>query len=59
MYHSIYDSYHWMAAFGDAEFEYHAAAAKVWTLLVMQLASQEMLPLNVPDQASVCTVLHT
>jgi len=50
VYHSIYDSYTWMSKFGDMEFEYHAAAAQVWTLMLMQLASEEILPISVPDQ---------
>jgi len=37
-YHSVYDSFDWMARFGDPGFEYHRAMAEVWGLVALRLA---------------------
>ncbi|MFQ5878416.1 MAG: M28 family metallopeptidase, partial [Acidobacteriota bacterium] len=46
VYHSIYDDFSWMENFGDPEFLYHAAAARLYGLLAMRLASAEIVPLR-------------
>src|SRR6185437_6780813 len=44
VYHSQYDSYHWMSTFGDPTFAYHAAAARVGAAIVLRLANADILP---------------
>jgi N-acetylated-alpha-linked acidic dipeptidase len=44
VYHSVYDNFRWMDLYGDPGFLYHAAAAKLWGLMAMRLASAEVLP---------------
>ena len=44
VYHSAYDSYHWMSKFGDPGFEYHAAAAKIGAAMLLRLANADVLP---------------
>ncbi|MBA3269697.1 MAG: M28 family peptidase [Acidobacteria bacterium] len=46
VYHSVYDNFHWMQKYGDPEFLYHAAAAKLWGLMAMRLASADVVPLR-------------
>ncbi|KAI0178528.1 Zn-dependent exopeptidase [Hypoxylon sp. FL1284] len=51
-YHSNYDSYHWMAEFGDPGFAYHKAMAQVLGLSVAKLAETPLVSLNATDYAS-------
>ncbi len=44
VYHSNYDSYTFMERFGDPGYRYHAAAARIGTLMVMRLANADVLP---------------
>ena len=44
IYHSAYDSYHWMSKFGDPGFEYHATAAKIGAAMLLRLANADILP---------------
>jgi N-acetylated-alpha-linked acidic dipeptidase len=44
VYHSHYDTYHWMSTFGDTGFVYHAAAARIGALMALRLANAEVLP---------------
>nr|MBA2304454.1 aminopeptidase [Acidobacteriota bacterium] len=46
VYHSVYDNFRWMEKYGDPEFLYHAAAAKLWGLMAMRLASADIVPLR-------------
>ena len=46
VYHSVYDNFRWMEKYGDPEFLYHAAAARLWGLMAMRLASADGLPLR-------------
>ncbi|HXG54608.1 MAG TPA: M28 family metallopeptidase [Vicinamibacterales bacterium] len=46
VYHSVYDNFRWMEKYGDPEFLYHAAAAKLWGLMAMRLADADILPLR-------------
>jgi N-acetylated-alpha-linked acidic dipeptidase len=45
-YHSNYDSYHWMATFGDPGFHTHKAMGQYLTLLAYHMASDPVLPLE-------------
>ncbi|KAF4776822.1 PA domain-containing protein [Colletotrichum scovillei] len=51
-YHSNYDTYHWMANFGDPGFLVHAAIGQYLTLLAYHLADDEVLPIDVPNYAT-------
>lgn len=44
VYHSAYDSFHWMDKFGDPGFIYHATAARLFGILAMRLASSDVVP---------------
>jgi N-acetylated-alpha-linked acidic dipeptidase len=44
VYHSAYDSYHWMSKFGDPNFEVHAAAARIGAAMLLRLANADILP---------------
>jgi N-acetylated-alpha-linked acidic dipeptidase len=52
VYHSAYDSFHWMSRFGDPSFEYHVAAAQLWGTLAMRIANGESVPLDYVSYAS-------
>ncbi|HYE65802.1 MAG TPA: M28 family metallopeptidase [Pyrinomonadaceae bacterium] len=52
VYHSAYDSFHWMAKFGDPTFAYHVAAAQVWGTVAMRVADSSGLPFDYTDYAS-------
>jgi N-acetylated-alpha-linked acidic dipeptidase len=44
IYHSAYDSYHWMSKFGDPKFEYHATAARIGATMLLRIANADILP---------------
>lgn len=44
VYHSAYDSYHWMSKFGDPNFEFHAANAQIGAAALLRIANAEILP---------------
>ncbi|MHB0961864.1 MAG: M20/M25/M40 family metallo-hydrolase [Gemmatimonadaceae bacterium] len=44
VYHSMYDSFEWIHRFADPNFTYHAAQARVAALMVMRMASADVLP---------------
>ena len=44
VYHSMYDSRHWMETFGDPGYRYHATAARIGAALALRLANAEILP---------------
>lgn len=46
VYHSVYDNFRWMSLYGDPEFLYHQAAARLMGLLTMRLASADVAPLR-------------
>lgn len=46
VYHSVYDNFRWMEKYGDPEFLYHAAAARLWGLMAMRLANADVVPLR-------------
>jgi N-acetylated-alpha-linked acidic dipeptidase len=51
VYHSQYDSYAWMSKFGDPGFEYHAAAARVATAMMLRIANADVLPYDYVEYA--------
>ncbi|MEO8578681.1 MAG: M28 family metallopeptidase [Gemmatimonadales bacterium] len=44
VYHSAYDSYHWMSKFGDPNFEFHATAGSIGAATLLRIANAEILP---------------
>lgn len=52
VYHSAYDSFYWMAHFGDPTFQYHVAAAQIWGTVALRLANAGGLPLDYSDYAA-------
>jgi N-acetylated-alpha-linked acidic dipeptidase len=44
VYHSAYDSYHWMSKFGDPNFEVHATTARIGAAMLLRIANAEILP---------------
>jgi N-acetylated-alpha-linked acidic dipeptidase len=52
VYHSAYDSFHWMEKFGDPTFEYHGAAAQLWGTIALRLAMASGLPFDYTDYAT-------
>lgn len=52
VYHSAYDSFHWMTHFGDPTFAYHVTAARLWGTVAMRLADAPGLSLDYRDYAS-------
>ena len=51
-YHSNYDSYHWMATFGDPGFATHKAMGQFLTLLLYHMVSDPVVPLEPADYVS-------
>jgi N-acetylated-alpha-linked acidic dipeptidase len=51
VYHSAYDSYHWMSKFGDPAFEYHATNARIGVGALLRLANAEILPYDYVEYA--------
>lgn len=48
-YHSNYDSYHWMANFGDPGFQTHKVMGQYLSLLLFHLTNDDSLPLQPAD----------
>ena len=44
VYHSAYDSPHWMETFGDPGYRYHATAARIGAAMALRLANADVLP---------------
>ena len=51
VYHSAYDSYQWMAKFGDPTFEFHAANARIGTAALLRIANADILPYDYVEYA--------
>ena len=51
VYHAVYDNFRWMEKYGDPDFLYHAAAARLWGLMGMRLASADVVPLRFTSYA--------
>jgi N-acetylated-alpha-linked acidic dipeptidase len=50
-YHSQYDDYTRMTKFGDPNFVYHAAAAKIATAMLLRMANADILPYDYVEYA--------
>lgn len=50
-YHSNYDSFAWMARYGDPDWHYHVAITKVWALFAARLVETPVIPFNATDYA--------
>jgi N-acetylated-alpha-linked acidic dipeptidase len=46
VYHTAYDSHAWMSRFGDPDFAYHAAMARLWGVMALRLANADVLPFD-------------
>jgi N-acetylated-alpha-linked acidic dipeptidase len=46
VYHSVYDTYGWMASVGDPGFRYHAGMARMAGLLALRFANADVLPFD-------------
>lgn len=58
-YHSNYDSFDWMARFGDPHWKYHLASTQLWALAAAKLVETPVLPFNATDYAiGLRTYLH-
>jgi N-acetylated-alpha-linked acidic dipeptidase len=55
VYHSVYDNFRWMSRFGDPEFIYHQAAARILGLLAMRVATADVAPLHFSAYARALT----
>ena len=44
VYHSAFDSYHWMSKFGDPGYKYHATMGVLGAVALMRLADADILP---------------
>ena len=51
VYHSAYDSFYWMAHFGDPTFQYHVAAAQIWGTVALRLADAAGVQFDYTDYA--------
>ncbi len=52
VYHSAYDSFHWMERFGDPGFLYHVAAAQLLGTMALRMAGADVLPFDYTDYAN-------
>ena len=52
VYHSHYDTYEWMATFGDTGFHNHAAAARIAAAMSLRLANADILPYDYAEFAA-------
>ncbi|OQU99187.1 hypothetical protein CLAIMM_04856 isoform 2 [Cladophialophora immunda] len=55
-YHSNYDSFHWMDAYGDNGWHYHVTVAKILALVTAQLSETPVLFLSAQDYAEGLSV---
>jgi N-acetylated-alpha-linked acidic dipeptidase len=52
VYHSRYDDFYWMQHFGDPNFAYHAALARVLGVIALRLAQADVVPFDYPAYAT-------
>ncbi|CAO3653852.1 unnamed protein product [Cunninghamella echinulata] len=55
VYHSNYDSFHWMEKFGDPGFHYHATASSLIGHLLYRLSNDRILPIHPHDYTKELT----
>jgi len=51
VYHSSFDSYHWMSKFGDPGYKYHATMGVLGAVALMRLADADILPYDYVEYA--------
>lgn len=51
IYHSAFDSYHWMTKFGDPGFRYHATMGALGAVALMRIADADILPYDYVEYA--------
>ncbi|KAI1809587.1 hypothetical protein GGS20DRAFT_274332 [Poronia punctata] len=51
-YHTGFDTFEWMDQVGDPEWKHHVTTAKLWSLMVANLAQSEVLDMSVTDYAA-------
>lgn len=51
-YHSCYETFQWMKAFGDPDMQYHRTAAQVWALLILEIADRPIIPYDLRNYAA-------
>ncbi|KAF2200718.1 Zn-dependent exopeptidase [Delitschia confertaspora ATCC 74209] len=49
--HSCYETFDWMSKYGDPGFVYHKMLAEIWVLLILELAQEPIVPLNLESYA--------
>ena len=59
VYHSAYDSYHWMSKFGDPQYAHHRATASIAALFVSRLANADIVPFDYVEFATTMDRLTT
>lgn len=52
VYHSLFDDFYWMKHFGDPNFVYHAALARVLGTIALRLDEADLLPFDYSSYAS-------
>jgi N-acetylated-alpha-linked acidic dipeptidase len=52
VYHSAYDSHHWVKTIGDPGFRYHRLMSALWGSMALRLANAEILPIDVESYAA-------
>ncbi|XP_023005927.1 probable glutamate carboxypeptidase AMP1 [Cucurbita maxima] len=52
VYHTAFDTYDWMASYGDPLFHRHAAVGSIWGLLALRLADDLILPFSYVSYAN-------
>lgn len=52
VYHSAYDSYHWMSRFGDPSYAHHKATAAIAAVFVSRLANADVVPFDYEEFAA-------
>ena len=57
IYHSAYDSYHWLSKFGDPGFRYHATTAQMSAMMLLRMADADILPYDYVEYAKTMRML--
>lgn len=52
VYHSAYDSHHWVSTIGDPGFRYAHLMTQFWGTMALRLANADLLPFDVPAYAT-------
>jgi N-acetylated-alpha-linked acidic dipeptidase len=57
MYHSAYDSFHWLEKFGDPKFQYHITTATLAAATILRIANADIIPYDYVAYARTMRVL--